>query len=157
MHQQLAAALLLPEASLAAEGGCSSTSGRLSLDVFQQAAAEIWAGTFHAFGLEILRKFGRPEDAADPLRFLDQEDVAVMLEADLPLLGIHHLRSELGYILRAISRAKDEVVSSGDYAVAAERIANSAQSEEAKREAAESAEVVRVYAHYERRLRPRDS
>ena len=216
VHQQLAAALLLPQGPAAAEGVCSP-AGRPPLDAFQQAAAEhegcpllveagpgtgktqtliariefllrkgvpassilvltfsrraareirrrvalnmpaaaaeIWAGTFHAFGLEILRKFGRPADVADPLQFLDQDDIAFMLEADLPLLRIRYLRSELRHILNAISRAKDEVVSVGDYAAAAKRMAESAQSEEDRRKAAESAEVARVYAHYERRLR----
>ena len=117
------------------------------------AAAEIWAGTFHAFGLEILRKFGPAEDAADALRFLDQDDAPAMLEGDLPLLDLRFLQSELRYIMRAISRAKDEVVSPDDYAAAAKRMAAEAQSEEDKRRAAESVEAARVYRHYEQRLR----
>jgi hypothetical protein len=88
------------------------------------AAAEIWAGTFHAFGLEILRKFGHLADVAEPVRPLDQTDVLALLEQDLPVLGLdHYLRlheplSELRYILNAISRAKDEVKSADDYAAA---------------------------------------
>lgn len=117
------------------------------------AAAEIWAGTFHAFGLEILRKFGPAEGAADALRFLDQDDVLAVLEEDLPLLDLRLLQSELRYIMRAISRAKDEVVSPEDYAAAARRMAAEAQSEADKRRAAESVEAARVYRHYEQRLR----
>ena len=123
------------------------------------AATEIWTGTFHAFGLEILRKFGHLEDVADPVRLLDQADVLAMLEQDLPLLGLdYYLRlyeplSELRHILGAISRAKDEVISVDDYAAAAERMVESARDETAQLKAAKAMEVARVYKHYAQRMR----
>jgi DNA helicase II / ATP-dependent DNA helicase PcrA len=123
------------------------------------AAAEIWAGTFHAFGLEILRKFGHLADVAAPVRLLDQADVLALLEQDLPVLGLdHYLRlheplSELRYILNAISRAKDEVKSADDYTAAAARMAEAARTEEEQIKAAKAAEVARVYKHYEQRMR----
>lgn len=222
VHQQLAVALLLPEASPAAKRGDVS-SEHLSLDDSQKAAAEhegspllvaagpgtgktrtliarvefllrkgipassilaltfsnkaarelryrasinkpeaaanLWAGTFHAFGLEILRKFGHLEDVRAPVRLLDQADVLVMLEEDLSLLGLdHYLRlheplSDLQHILGAILRAKDEVVSAADYAAAAVQMMKSARSEEELVRAAKASEVARVYKHYEQRMR----
>ena len=117
------------------------------------AAANLWAGTFHAFGLEILRKFGHLGDVACPVRLLDQADVLAMLEKDLSLLEIdyylrlHEPLSELRYILSAISRAKDEVISADDYAKSAASMMELAQDEEAQLKAAKASEVARVYKH----------
>ncbi len=125
------------------------------------AAAELWAGTFHAFGLEILRKFGHLASVAEPVRLLDQADVLAMLEQDLPQLGLDHylLLHEpllnLRYILGAISRAKDEVKSPDDYAAAAVRMAETARTEGDQLKAARAAEVARVYRHYDERMRGR--
>jgi superfamily I DNA/RNA helicase/Zn-dependent peptidase ImmA (M78 family) len=123
------------------------------------ATAELWAGTFHAFGLEILRKFGQLADITDPVRLLDQADLLAMLEQDLPQLGLdHYLRLhepllELRHILDAIARAKDEVKSAEDCALAAARMATVARSEEDALKAAKAAEVARVYRHYDERMR----
>ena len=123
------------------------------------AAAELWAGTFHAFGLEILRKFGHLANVAEPVRLLDQADVLAMLEQDLSRLGLDHylLLHEpllnLRYVLGAISRAKDEVKFPDDYAAAAARMAETAQNEDDQIKAAKAAEVARVYRHYDERMR----
>lgn len=123
------------------------------------AAAELWAGTFHAFGLEILRKFGHLASVAEPVRLLDQADALAMLEEDLPHLGLDHylLLHEpllnLRYVLGAISRAKDEVKSPADYAAAAARMADTARTEDDHLKAAKAAEVARVYRHYDDRMR----
>ena len=123
------------------------------------AAVELWAGTFHAFGLEILRKFGHLANVAEPVRLLDQADVLAMLEQDLPHLGLDHylLLHEpllnLRYVLGAISRAKDEVKSPDDYAAAAARMAETARTEDDQLKAAKAAEVARVYRHYDDRMR----
>ncbi|HZT26576.1 MAG TPA: ATP-dependent DNA helicase [Pseudolabrys sp.] len=124
-----------------------------------KAAPEIWAGTFHAFGLELLRKYGHLENIAQPVRLLDQADLLAMLEDDLLDLGLdHYLRlheplSDLRYVLGAISRAKDEVKSPEDYACAAERMARAAKSEDDAIKAAKAAEVARVYKHYDTKMR----
>ena len=123
------------------------------------AAAELWAGTFHAFGLEILRKFGHLANVAEPVRLLDQADVLAMLEKDLPFLGLDHylLLHEpllnLRHILGAISRAKDEVKSPEDYAEAAAHMADTARTEGDQLKAAKAVEVARVYRHYDERMR----
>ena len=123
------------------------------------AAAELWAGTFHAFGLEILRKFGHLANVAEPVRLLDQADVLAMFEKDLPHLGLDHylLLHEpllnLRFVLGAISRAKDEVKSPDDYAAAAARMTESARTDDDQLRAAKAAEVARVYRHYDQRMR----
>ena len=123
------------------------------------AAAELWVGTFHAFGLELLRKFGHLANVAKPVRLLDQADILAMLEKDLPLLNLDHylLLHEpllnLRYILAAISRAKDELKSPEDYAVAATQMADTARTEGDRIKAAKAAEVARVYRHYDERMR----
>lgn len=124
-----------------------------------QAAAEIWAGTFHAFGLEIVRKYGHLVGIAQPVRLLDQADQLAFLERELPALGLdHYLRLhepllELRNILVAISRAKDEVFSPAAYKAAASRMWDAAQSDDDRLKAGKAAEVARVYEHYDRRLR----
>lgn len=121
------------------------------------AAAEIWAGTFHAFGLEVLRKYGHLADVAEPVRLFDQADQLAMLETDLPSLGLdYYLRlreplSELRHILTAISRAKDEVKTPDDYEAAVARMPVGTEQEQVA--AAKAAEVARVYRHYEQRMR----
>lgn len=125
-----------------------------------QAAPEIWAGTFHAFGLEFLRKFGHLDGLPESIRLLDQADQLALLERDLPALGLdHYLRLhepllELRYILGAISRAKDEVFTPDDYAQAAQNMrANADGDPERILRADKATEVAHVYAHYEKRLR----
>jgi Zn-dependent peptidase ImmA (M78 family) len=100
------------------------------------AAAEIWAGTFHAFGLEFLRKFGHLEGIKEPVRILDQADQLQFLEDELPRLRLDHYLwlSEpafaLRHILGAISRAKDELFPPEKYAEAAERMLRAAGDDE---------------------------
>lgn len=125
------------------------------------AAPELWAGTFHAFGLEFVRKFGHLDGIDEPVRLVDQADQLALLEHELPALGLdHYLRLhepllELRYILGAISRAKDEVFSPADYAAAAAGMKAVALDKEALLRAEKAAEVARVYDQYERLLRAR--
>lgn len=124
------------------------------------AAAEIWAGTFHAFGLEFLRKFGDLDGIQQPVRPLDQADQLQFLEDELSDLDLDHYLwlSEpafaLRHILGAISRAKDEVFSPERYAEAAARMVAAANGDEKLTLRAQKAvEVAGVYRHYEKRLR----
>ncbi len=123
------------------------------------AAAELWAGTFHAFGLELLRKFGHLDGIAEPVRLFDQSDGLALLEQELPTLGLDHYLIlhepllQLRHILGAISRAKDEVFSPAEYTAAATRMRAAARSDEERLKADKAAEVARVYEHYDRRMR----
>jgi hypothetical protein len=111
------------------------------------ASSEMWAGTFHAFGLEIVRKFGHLDGIKEPVRPLDQADQLAFLERELPELGLdHYLRLhepllELRFILGAISRAKDELLSPQDYSAAARHMQSVAQNDEEKLKADRAAEV----------------
>lgn len=125
-------------------------------------AASLWVGTFHAFGLDLIRRFyaelGLPKDPS----MLDRTEAVELLEEEFPRLGLVHFQNlfdptqVISDLLMAISRAKDEVVGPEEYAqLGQEMLANAASLEE--REAAEKVlEVARVYAAYETLKRERN-
>jgi DNA helicase-2/ATP-dependent DNA helicase PcrA len=118
-------------------------------------APDIWMGTFHAFGLELLRKHGTKIGLPSNPIILDPIDALLILEHNLPALNLDryqnlydptlHLRS----ILAAISRAKDELAGPGDYADLARRMREAAKSEEEIDDAERAIEVARVYEFYQ--------
>lgn len=118
----------------------------------------IWTGTFHAFGLDTIRKhhvlFGLP---ADP-KVVDTSESVAMLEEALPALGLTHYLNlyepaiALRDILRAISRAKDELCTPKQYAALAAAMDKQAATDEEHLAAAKAAEVATVYAYYQQRL-----
>ena len=126
------------------------------------AAPAIWAGTFHSFGLEILRKFGN-RLGLDPLvRVADPSDALLLLEEGLPSLPLkHYLRLyepafALRDILAAISRAKDELISPEKYREFGENMFAAAGSDMDAEERAERViEVAEVFAAYEELLKDR--
>lgn len=124
------------------------------------AAGELWAGTFHSFGLELLRKYGDRENLRLPIQILDQADQLRFLEAELAELELDHFLwlSEpafaLRHVLGAISRAKDELFGPDEYAKAAARmLADAGADPKLILKAEKAAEVARVYRHYDMRLR----
>lgn len=125
------------------------------------AAPLIWVGTFHAFGLELLRLHHGAADLPPDFEVLDETGALGMLEGMLPELGLRHYLSlwdptvELRPILRAISRAKDEMVSEEEYEVAARATRAAAVSPEEIERGDKAMEVARVYTMYQRALRDR--
>ena len=121
-------------------------------------AVNVWTGTFHAFGLDTIRKhhalFGVSEDP----RIVDASESVAMLEEALPALEMKHFLNllepalALRDILRAISRAKDELWSWGDYQRAAAAMGASARSEDERVAAEKAGEVAVVYEHYQKQL-----
>ncbi|RWD31649.1 MAG: ImmA/IrrE family metallo-endopeptidase [Mesorhizobium sp.] len=120
-----------------------------------EAAAAMWIGTFHAFGLDIVRRFhaelGLPKDP----RMMDRTEAVELLEEEFPRLRFEHYGNlydptqVIADMLAAVSRAKDEVVDSEAYAALAKAMLEKAHSP-GDREAAERAgEVARLYAAYE--------
>ncbi len=85
------------------------------------AAPKIWIGTFHAFGLELLRRYWQEATLPPRARVLDPVDALFILERHLPQLGLDYYQNlyepttHLAAILAAISRAKDELVSPDKY------------------------------------------
>jgi superfamily I DNA/RNA helicase len=122
------------------------------------AAPAIWAGTFHAFGLELLRKYGHLLDLPPDVQLVDPGDALLLLEEKLPELPLSHylLLYEPAFALRdilaAISRAKDELIGPDEYRRLGEVMLEGA-ADDAAREAAERViEVAGVFAAYERML-----
>jgi superfamily I DNA/RNA helicase len=118
----------------------------------KDAAAAMWIGTFHAFGLDLIRRFhgelGLPKDP----RLMDRTEAVAGLEDLFPGLGLVHYQNLsdptqiIADMLAAISRAKDEVVDAKRYAELAEDMRVAGAGEAAER----AAEVALVYARYEK-------
>ncbi|MER9567024.1 ATP-dependent helicase [Mesorhizobium sp. M0571] len=123
-------------------------------------AANIWTSTFHAFGLELLRKHHILFDLSQDPPLVDGSRAIDMLEEALPALPIVHHQNlfepalALREILKAIYRAKDELVGWQAYTDLAEAMARRAdqKDEPAVIAAAKAKEVALVYRHYQERL-----
>ncbi|WP_062794271.1 UvrD-helicase domain-containing protein [Cupriavidus metallidurans] len=121
----------------------------------KQAAAAMWIGTFHAFGLDLIRRFheelGLPKDP----RMMDRTEAVELLEEEFPSLNLVHYRNLydptqiIADMLSAISRAKDEVVDPDQYAILAKAMLERATSADETEAAERALEVARVYAAYE--------
>jgi DNA helicase II / ATP-dependent DNA helicase PcrA len=128
-----------------------------------EAAPRVWIGTFHAFGLDLVRRyhdrFGLPPD---PTLF-DRSDAIEVLEEILPTLPLVHYRNlwdpalVLRDILGAISRAKDEMADPSRYRALAQTMAERARDEDERVAAEKCLEVAHVYDLYEKAMRNRGS
>ncbi|RUZ76252.1 ImmA/IrrE family metallo-endopeptidase [Mesorhizobium sp. M7A.F.Ca.US.006.01.1.1] len=120
-----------------------------------EAAAAMWIGTFHAFGLDIIRRFhaelGLPKDP----RMMDRTEAAELLEEEFPRLRLTHYRNLydptqiIADMLAAVSRAKDEVADAEAYAALADAMLAKAGDSDTRDVAERAGEVARVYAAYE--------
>jgi DNA helicase II / ATP-dependent DNA helicase PcrA len=123
------------------------------------AAPLIWIGTFHAFGLELLRLYGGHVGIQPDFDVADESDTLGLLESMLAELPLHYYQNlwdpalELRPILRAISRAKDEMVTPEEYLAAAGASLRAARTDDEIERAARAKEVAEVYAIYQRALR----
>jgi superfamily I DNA/RNA helicase/Zn-dependent peptidase ImmA (M78 family) len=126
------------------------------------AAAAMWIGTFHAFGLDIVRRFhDRLALPPDP-RLIDRTEAIELLEDEFPRLDLKHYRNlwdpalDLSDMLSAISRAKDEVVDAAGYRALAQSMAVRAGiDQDAKLRAQKCLEVATLFEAYERLLTAR--
>lgn len=124
-------------------------------------AGRIWIGTFHAFGLDLVRRFhdqlGLP---AEPALF-DRSDAIEVLQEILPTLPLVHYRNlwdpamVLREIVGAISRAKDELADPARYRALADAMLRSAADAEDRKAAEKCLEVAHVYDLYEQAMRDR--
>ena len=120
-----------------------------------EAAPLIWIGTFHAFGFELLRKYGSRLGFPPRISVLDPSDLIALLEYMLPELALDHYQNlynpalHLRDIMAAISRAKDELVGPEAYTAFAERMRNGATTPEEIEKAGRTVEVARVYTAYQ--------
>ena len=120
------------------------------------STAQIWVGTFHAFGLDLIRRHHEKLDLpADPTLF-DRSDAITMLEEILPMLQLVHYRNlwdpvlVLRDILTAISRAKDEMADPERYRELSELMLKYARNEEDKKAAEKCLEIAQIYDIYEK-------
>jgi ATP-dependent DNA helicase UvrD/PcrA len=126
-------------------------------------ASEMWVGTFHAFGLELVRKYyDRLGIPAKPT-IIDPLEARLVLEQSLGSLDLNYYRSlrnpsaNIPAMLDAISRAKDELVGPRLYSRLATRefrnAANGKKGEAQREKALRALEVAHVYARYQELLK----
>jgi DNA helicase II / ATP-dependent DNA helicase PcrA len=119
-------------------------------------AAKLWIGTFHAFGLDLIRRYHDKLDLLPDPPLFDRSDAIEVLEDVLPTLPLIHYRNLwdptliLRDIVGAISRAKDELVDADTYLQLASAMEPGEQVEKAL-------EVAQVYRLYEDALHSRQA
>ncbi|OBU67353.1 DNA helicase UvrD [Stenotrophomonas maltophilia] len=119
------------------------------------AAAALWVGTFHRFGLDVLRRFHDQVELPPDPRLMDRTEAVELLESAFPRLGLTHYRDVydpsqvIADMLSAISRAKDEVVDAARYRDLARCMHDTATSPEEIQAAERALEVATVYETYE--------
>lgn len=127
--------------------------------VDKDAAAAMWIGTFHAFGLDIIHRFHDRLGLPPNPRMMDRTEAAELVEEEFPRLDLTRYRdvydptTKIVNILAAISRAKDEVVDHEEYAALAQAMTR--DTAENIVAADEAAEVAKVYSAYEELKRER--
>lgn len=124
-------------------------------------APRIWIGTFHAFGLDLVRRHhDRLGLLSNPTLF-DRSDAIEVLEEILPTLPLVHYRNlwdpamVLRDVVAAISRAKDEVTDPVRYRALADAMLASAGDDDKRKAAEKCLEVAHVYDLYEHAIRER--
>jgi superfamily I DNA/RNA helicase len=144
--------ILLLTFSNKAAGEMSERIARKNKD----AAAAMWIGTFHAFGLDVIRRFHAELGLLKSPRMLDRTEAVEFLEQEFPRLGLVHYRNLydptqiIADMLGAISRAKDEVVDEKRYAEFAEAMRQKAKTAEELTLGERALEVAKVYEIYEK-------
>ena len=118
-------------------------------------ADQVWIGTFHAFGFEILRKDGQRLGLPNTPKLLQTSDAVELLITHLDRLRLQELEYlsdpmlPLPDILRCISRAKDECISPEGYLALSNAQFETAATDEERLRAVKSREVAHVYRVYE--------
>ena len=127
------------------------------------AAIEMWVGTFHSFGLELVTKWPSRVNRTAQVRILDQTGSLGILEDNLTQLPLRYYQNlyepayELVHVLRAISRCKDELISPAAYRAEAEAALASAATEDVRVDAEKALEVAAIYEIYEQELQKADA
>jgi superfamily I DNA/RNA helicase len=127
------------------------------------AAAAMWTGTFHAFGLDLIRRFHTELNLPANPRMLDRTEAVELLENEFPRLSLKHYQNIydptniIADILSAISRAKDEVIDAEAYYKLAESMQALSLSAADNIAAEKALEIAKVYQEYERLKRQAQS
>lgn len=119
------------------------------------AAPAMWIGTFHAFGLDIVRRHHRQLGFAREPRMMDRSEAIAIMEREYLALNLRHHRDfmdparPLKDMLGAMSRAKDEVADAERFAFLAQKMMDNAVDADACEAGERCAEVALVYRRYE--------
>lgn len=120
-----------------------------------EAASAMWIGTFHAFGLDLVRRFHKQLGFPREPRMMDRSEAIAIMEREYLALNLTHHREfmnpdrPLKEMLTAISRAKDEVADARRYSDLAQEMLDKAADAEARNAAERCVEVALVYKKYE--------
>lgn len=120
-----------------------------------EAASAMWIGTFHAFGLDLVRRYHKQLGFPSEPRMMDRSEAIAIMEREYLALDLTHHREfmnpdrPLKDMLTAISRAKDEVADADRYAALAQEMLDKAADSSARNAAERCAEVALVYKKYE--------
>lgn len=126
--------------------------------VLPNETPQIWMGTFHAFGLDVLRKYGYALGLPASPKLLGPVSALLLMEQLLPRMELNHYQNlfdpalPLQKILQAISRAKDELVGPEKYREMAEEMARVATEEDKQERSEKVLEVAGIYALYQSHL-----
>ena len=117
--------------------------------------------TFHAFCADLLREYGEFVGLRADFTLIDEAEGYFMLRQVSPEMRLHHYQNlhmptlYFTDMLKAISRAKDELVSPAAYAQLAQQMVANAQNDEERVEGERALEVAHVYRLYEDALQRR--
>ncbi|GCF08339.1 UvrD-helicase domain-containing protein [Dictyobacter arantiisoli] len=117
--------------------------------------------TFHAFCADLLRQYGTLVGLRSDFTLVDEAEGYGMLHRQANAMKLQHyrlLQAPTFYfpdMLKAISRAKDELVSPEQYAALARQMKAQALDEEAMKNAEKAEEVAQIYALYQQELQRR--
>lgn len=135
---------------------------RVAAAIDKETATRIYLTTFHAFGLNLLRKFHNAAGLPANAPVIDRIAAIEFLEEKLAALKLKHFQNlrepleHLPAILTTVSRAKDELVSAEDFQRLAEAQRLKAETAEETETAEKSLETARVYLIYEQVLREKN-
>ncbi|NOZ51692.1 MAG: UvrD-helicase domain-containing protein [Gammaproteobacteria bacterium] len=130
---------------------------------FPKAIATLWLGTFHSFGLDIVHRFHDRLGLSENPRVITRYEAIELLEDEVARLPLKHFRNlydptlDLGDMLSAISRAKDEVVNAAQYKALAKAMLETANDEQQTEQAEKCLDVAHLFEVYEQLLLKEDS
>ena len=125
----------------------------------EQAALQLWSGTFHAFGYELIKRHYDVLGLPSSPRLIGKTEALELLEDRLPIMDLDHFHdlhspaTQLDGILDAISRAKDELIDFPEFQQLAQNALASPLTDADRVTAQRADEAGRVYEEYERAKR----
>ncbi|MBV9614396.1 MAG: UvrD-helicase domain-containing protein, partial [Ktedonobacteraceae bacterium] len=114
--------------------------------------------TFHAFCANVLRQYATLIGLREDFTLIDEAEGYFLLRQMSNEMHLHHyqkLQAPAYYfpdILKAISRAKDELISPEEYAQLAQQMFEQAFNEEMQQKAEKAQEIASIYALYQQAL-----